>query len=215
MLNYIKKIIVLVLSIFLISGCDANYELNYKNGIFEEKLTINNYVVNSDELFLIDHYKNDNIYSDINDKVVTDKKIKSRGGNRYNLKFIATYDEESYNNSLAITSCFEYYKYEEDDDNIYIALYGDYYCDTFDKLKVVFKTDKKINYSNAHAKILGKLVWEFNPEDDMEIELEISKNEIESPLYIVLFVLFVTILISILLYLVYKFYVIYKKNRDV
>ena len=200
---------------FLLAGCDVKYELDYENDIFQEKLIINNYIVNSDELFLIDHYKNDDVFSDINDKVITKKRITNRGGNRYNLEFMASYDEEPYSNSLAISSCFEYNKYEENNDTIYIALYGEYYCDTFDELKVVFNTDKKISYSNAHDESFSKLIWNFEPEDEIEIELEISKNENKFPGYVVLILLIGTVIIGLLSYLIYKFYVIYKKNKEV
>lgn len=210
-----KKIILVILSLFLLSGCDVKYELDYKDNTFYETLFVNNYYVNNDELFLIDHYKNDNIYSDINDKVITDKRITSKGGNKYNLEFMASYDEEPYSNSLAISSCFEYNKYEENNDTIYIALYGEYYCDTFDELKVVFNTDKKINYSNAHDESFSKLIWNFEPEDEIEIELEISKNENKFPGYVVLILLIGTVIIGLLSYLIYKFYVIYKKNKEV
>ena len=210
-----KKIILVILSLFLLSGCDVKYELDYKDNTFYETLFVNNYYVNNDELFLIDHYKYDNIYSDINDKVITDKRITSKGGNKYNLEFMASYDEEPYSNSLAISSCFEYNKYEENNDTIYIALYGEYYCDTFDELKVVFNTDKKINYSNAHDESFSKLIWNFEPEDEIEIELEISKNENKFPGYVVLILLIGTVIIGLLSYLIYKFYVIYKKNKEV
>lgn len=210
-----KKIILVILSLFLLSGCDVKYELDYKDNTFYETFFVNNYIVNNDELFLIDHYKNDNIYSDINDKVITDKRITSKGENKYNLEFMASYDEEPYSNSLAISSCFEYNKYEENNDTIYIALYGEYYCDTFDELKVVFNTDKKINYSNAHDESFSKLIWNFEPEDEIEIELEISKNENKFPGYVVLILLIGTVIIGLLSYLIYKFYVIYKKNKEV
>lgn len=210
-----KKIILVIFSLFLLSGCDVKYELDYKDNTFYETLFVNNYYVNNDESFLIDHYKNDNIYSDINDKVITDKRITSKGGNKYNLEFMASYDEEPYSNSLAISSCFEYNKYEENNDTIYIALYGEYYCDTFDELKVVFNTDKKINYSNAHDESFSKLIWNFEPEDEIEIELEISKNENKFPGYVVLILLIGTVIIGLLSYLIYKFYVIYKKNKEV
>lgn len=210
-----KRILILLLLIIILSGCSAKYELSYKNSLFDEKLTINNYKIDRDLEFLIDHYKNDNIYSDINDKVITDKRITSKGGNKYNLEFMASYDEEPYSNSLAISSCFEYNKYEENNDTIYIALYGEYYCDTFDELKVVFNTDKKINYSNAHDESFSKLIWNFEPEDEIEIELEISKNENKFPGYVVLILLIGTVIIGLLSYLIYKFYVIYKKNKEV
>lgn len=210
-----KKIILVILSLFLLSGCDVKYELDYKDNTFYETLFVNNFYVNNDELFLIDHYKNDNIYSDINDKVITNKKITSKGGNKYNLEFIASYDEEPYSNSLVISSCFEYHKFEENESTIYIALYGDYYCDEFDKLEIIFNTDKKINYSNAHEEKFGNLVWNFEPEDAIEIELEISKNENKPVIFKLLIVLFIVIVVSLILYFIYKFYIINKKNKEV
>ena len=210
-----KKIILVILSLFLLSGCDVKYELDYKDNTFYETLFVNNYYVNNDESFLIDHYKNDNIYSDINDKVITDKRITSKGGNKYNLEFMASYDEESYSNSLAISSCFEYHKFEEDESTIYSALYGDYYCDEFDKLEITFDTDKKINYSNAHEEKFGNLVWNFEPEDDIEIEFEINKNESKPVTYTLLVVLLIVATILLILYFAYKFYTINKKNKEV
>lgn len=210
-----KKIILIIFSLFLLSGCDAKYKLDYKDNSFHEILFINNYVVNSDELFLIDHYKNDNIYSDVNDKVIVEKRITSKGGNKYNLKFMASYIEESYSNSLAISSCFEFHEFEETDNTIYIALYGEYYCDNFDKLEIVFDSDKKINYSNAHENNFGTLVWLYEPEDKIDIEIEINKNENKSSVFMVLVALLVMIIIVLLLYLIYKFIAMHKKNREV
>ena len=210
-----KKIILVIFSLFLLSGCDVKYELDYKDNTFYETLFVNNYYVNNDESFLIDHYKNDNIYSDINDKVIVEKRITSKGGNKYNLKFMASYIEESYSNSLAISSCFEFHKFEETDNTIYIALYGEYYCDNFDKLEIVFDSDKKINYSNAHENNFGTLVWLYEPEDKIDIEIEINKNENKSSVFMVLVALLVMIIIVLLLYLIYKFIAMHKKNREV
>ena len=211
-----KRILILLLLIIILSGCSAKYELSYKNSLFDEKLTINNYKIDRDLEFLIDHYKNDNIYSDVNDKILTTKEIIEKKNYKYDLSFNSKYDIASYDTSLALTSCFEYYTYEENENSIYISLYGEYLCDDFDKLKIVFDTDRKINYSNAHNTLFGKLIWNFKPNDRMEIELEILKNEKkEIDLLMIFYVLCCFVVFILLTIFSYKCVIKYKSNRSV
>lgn len=209
-----KFIIILAFCAFLISGCDAKYELSYNENVFHEVLYVNNYKIDDDMLFLIDHFKNDKIYGDVNDKISTAVKVTEKSQNLYNLKFNTSYSSKDYVNSLAIETCFEFHSYEEDDDTLYINLYGDYYCDKFENLKIVFKSDKKINYSNAHNVSFGNYVWNYKADDDINIEIEIDKNKAQFNLYL-LYPFFGILILLLIIYGVYKLYVFFKRNKEV
>ena len=209
-----KKIMLLVFCVFLISGCDAKYELNYVDNSFDEVLYVNNYIVDEDMSFLIDHYRNDKIYGDVNNTNLTTTNIKRKKNNTYDLEFNTFYSNNEYANSLAIQTCFEFHEFVEDANSLYISLYGDYYCDKFENLEVVFKSDKKINYSNAHKVSFGNYIWNFDFDDNINIEIEIDKNIDKINLNIVY--IFLTIVVFVLfVFGICKIYKLYRNNREV
>lgn len=210
-----KKIILLAICIMFLSGCDATYKINYKNNAFDETLIINDYYVDEESTFLIDHYENDKIYSDINDKVLVDSNVTKKRNNLYKLRFESNYENQLYSDSIILSECFEFHKFEETDNYIYIALYGDYYCDEFDSIEIIFDTDKKVNFTNASKTFFGKYVWNYDKSDKIDIEIEINKKEANLKISLLIFVLSMVIITIILGVLVYKVVNRYKRNMEV
>ena len=210
-----KRYIIVLISLFILNGCDVKYNLSYKDNIFTEDLTINNYTVEDDFLFLIEHYANDPIYSDVNDKVLTSKKISKKTDNVYNLEFKSIYENEPYENSVAFSECFQYHTFNETDDKLYISVYGDYYCDEFEELQVVFNTDKKINFSNAHDSYSTRLIWNFNKEDKIDIELEIDKNINIINYKLIIILITIVLMIIVISVVIYKVLLIRKREMKV
>mgnify|MGYP007107307915 CR=1 FL=1 len=212
-----KKLIFIIISLLILSGCNANYSLSYKDGKFTEEINIEDFYddQNNEGEPHISYYENEPVYYDINNTDVYKVEIKKRFNGNYDLKFIANYNKISYSNSIILNQCIEYFKYEENDKTIYITAYGKYTCYGFEGLSIDFSSDKKISYSNAQKIKNNKHYWEYEYGDYIDIELEINKNEeVLFPLYYLKYIFYI-IAFSIIIYVILKFYKLSKANKEI
>lgn len=170
-----KKILVLFLMVFFITGCTADYELTFEDGVFSEHIVIreekstnaNDFVgINSlkDNPKLVEIDKNNSYkysYSDDEkDNVLT-------------LDFV--YDELSLDKSLIYNNCFRYRSYIDGDDYYYIKMEGDMVCEYLSSVDITFKTDKVVLMENATYKDKEKGIYKWENFSGGEIIIQVSK----------------------------------------
>ena len=192
-----KKIYFLLISIFLLTGCNAEYNLVYKNNEFNESLKI---ITLKDDYFdysltksLIDNYYNmslltnyklqpgDNIIENCEECEFYSKELIDENNN-YGININYNYKElNDLKNSSIIYTLFEKnyinenYIEARECKNIF-----DYYTN-LNEVKVIFSTDKEVIESNSDQEIDDKYYWYINKENyqDKEILIKLGEKENE------------------------------------
>lgn len=210
-----KYLLMLLLSLLFITGCDVKYTLNYEDGIFKEEINLNDFYSHSGiEMFpRIEDLKEDGYYADNAGTLKYNQQIKPQGSDLYDVDLDATYEDLSFDESTIFNSCFELNNFEETEDYIYISAYGEFMCDFASNLKINFKSDKAIISHNAPSAKNGTLTWLKEDLTDDGIRLQVSKKtdvskaKSTSYLSIVVQLIFFTSLLAGVIYF-------RKKDRD-
>lgn len=214
-----KKKIVLLLSIILLTGCTINYDLDITDGGINE--TINGKV--SKEKVLDDKNEyNMNIYYYLlnNDQPALtnsdDLYTTNIKENKKTYDYTASYTYQNLDDlssSRIINNCFENSSVIDEEDYYSISLSGDFYCLYSDKVKVSIHSDYAIISSNADKTNNNTYTWTLE-EDKTDIELILSKDikyqKSETKTSSIRIISFIILIILVTItYLLYK-----KKNSN-
>ena len=171
-----KKLLVLI-GLFLLTGCTAEYNLTYENNVFDEEIIIyEDKGIEDDDSFvsITDINENDERVKLSDNKYY---KVSLSNDNTHNiLKLNYTYDDLSLKESKVFEECFEVKSFMDEKDYYYIHLSGDVTCEYLTSAKVTFRTDKKVLKTNATTKDEkdGTYTWDKLTSDGVEIQ--VSKN---------------------------------------
>ena len=210
------KYLLLIAFVLVLTGCSADYELTYEDGVFTEDITIyeDKGLENGEILSVTSIQKNDpkiqiddNNYYEINHSSNNDKNI---------LKLHYKYDDISFSDSKVIKECFQT-KTVMDKDKFYsVNLSGDITCEYLEKATITLKSDRKVLDSNATKKDEknGIYKWDKIPEEginfliskELKKEEKISTNKEMIPLP-------VKIIIAVLVLITAVFAIRYLKTR--
>lgn len=171
---------------FLLSGCSVNYNLNITDNSINE--TISGSVTNSElRNKSISKENSGNIYKILldtpqfaiinNEDELYDSKIKK---GLFKEKFVYSYnfDFDSYSNSNILNNCFSGHLISNDEQYLYISVFGNFTCNYADKTKITINTNYYVNDNNADKVKNNKYTWEINKNnaDDVELYIMLSKN---------------------------------------
>ena len=172
-----KKLILLVGLIFIVTGCTAEYELTYEDGVFSEHVVITERVEsNSNDLISISSITGDSHYLKIDGKNKYEYDLeKSNTKNVLTLDFV--YKDISYEKSKIYNNCFKYRTFIDEDDYYYIKLEGDSVCDYLSSADITFKTDKLVYKINADEQDEENGIYKWNEFKGGEIIIQVSKTE--------------------------------------
>ena len=215
-MNY-KKILLIIVMVFLLTGCTATYELTYEDGVFSEHIVVKELATSDDDSYIgIDSVVTNPDLIKIDDKN-TYKYELTKDGEFDVLTLDFEYKDISLENSLVYQECFEYKMFEEKDDYYLIRLEGKTTCEYLTSVDVVFKTDKEVINSNADSEDKENGVYKWNNFTGGEIMFQVSKVDSLSkngsyiemiPWYVKLIVSFV---VALVIFWVYKKI---KKSQD-
>lgn len=188
-----KKIILLVISIFILTGCSAEYNLIYENNIFKENFKVispkednfvNNININYDRNYFVNYKLEFGDMSEI-DYIskyggIYDKKIIDENNN-YGLELKYDYEKNDKNflNSSIVHNLFE--EFYVSDTSIRATkiknIFENY--DNLNEIKIVFTTDKKVVNTNYDEEKDGKYYWYINKNNykDKSINIYLSDDE--------------------------------------
>lgn len=179
------KIIVLILMLFTLSGCDATYKLEYVNEYFNESLKVNN--VSGYEEQIRDFYNVDisTNYEDVIDYSKEDgllhgytyyeKSLNEENG--LSLKYSYNFSKEDYNHSFIGKNVFPNLSFANN------SLYSGSISDIYDRypalnnITIEFSTDKFVSYNNADEVINNTYYWYLTKENYNDKRIEIILNE--------------------------------------
>lgn len=182
-----KKIVLFLSLLFLVSGCSINYNLEFSGeDILEEidfSLTESEYDEwnsNQSEKFEEDGYvyfNSQQLLAFSDDYEELHKRILNRNGNSYDVNYSYKYNYKNYNRSMVIDSCFSEYNILNKDDYYYVKLDGPFTC-FHDDMNINIKTDRKVIHTNGEYNN-GVYTWKITEDNfkDFELIFHIDKDE--------------------------------------
>ncbi len=187
-----KKIILCLISLFLLSGCSVDYELN----IGKDTITENIYVIGENEednsiikdyVKPFESYVDTAINSETNEKVdgvsyydIT--KSTNELGN-YVMNFKYNFPKEDFQNSNILNLSLSQFFYEINDDEIKIST--GLYIKAFEEYNGIESLNVKINVannydiisSNASSNLNNTLIWHINKDDYKKSPINLTIKE--------------------------------------
>lgn len=214
-----KKMTFIILSLMLLTGCTASYNLRVDNDNFSENInsSFNYKNLSIEELSTLssfDHYDTDAFYKDSDEKL---NKSITYDGNKANININYDYTKDNFDNSYLINNCFDGHVFLYDDNYYYIELIGDFSCQYASSIDINIITDYMVVDTNA-VKKKNKYTWTLTDDNNKDVNMYIKINKhiandnskgnswIKS-LRIAGFI--ILIILSVLAYLLYR-----KKNSD-
>lgn len=207
-----KKIIILLFLIFLVTGCSSQYNLYISNDNIEENIvlkiekpvidnSLNSFVEVDDR---VTPFVNGNQYPFYNNyDIVYDKNVID-DNNFYYVTFNYKYKDFDFSNSYLLNSCFEKHIYSYDK-YYYFRLSGQFSCLYSSSMDINIKSDNKVIYNNADEVNKNVYTWHINSQNvsDVLIEMKIDKNN--DSFYLKIFFVGLFIVIIVLLFFLFKF----------
>lgn len=190
-----KKIVLFLSLLFLVSGCSINYNLEFSGeDILEEidfSLTESEYDEwnsNQSEKFEEDGYvyfNSQQLLAFSDDYEELHKRILNRNGNSYDVNYSYKYNYKNYNRSMVIDSCFSEYNILNKDDYYYVKLDGPFTC-FYDDMNINIKTDRKVIHTNGEYSN-GVYTWKITEDNfkDFELIFHIDKDEVFDELEVI------------------------------
>ena len=190
-----KKIVLFLSLLFLVSGCSINYNLEFSGeDILEEidfSLTESEYDEwnsNQSEKFEEDcyvYFNSQQLLAFSDDYEELHKRILNRNGNSYDVNYSYKYNYKNYNRSMVIDSCFSEYNILNKDDYYYVKLDGPFTC-FYDDMNINIKTDRKVIHTNGEYNN-GVYTWKITEDNfkDFELIFHIDKDEVFDELEVI------------------------------
>ena len=187
-----KRIIMLILVIFLTTGCTCEYNLTIDNNTYKEEI-----VLTSSDSEELTNFNNEwqiptdkETYQNISGDPSTETNIEediynyNLSGNK--LKFDYEFTKNGISNSTAISVCYNTATIQSYDDSIIISTSDKVKCfDTYPPLteiKINISTDQKVTTHNADSVNGNTYTWYITKEqaENRPINMIIKKNEASS-----------------------------------
>lgn len=215
-----KKKIIILLSILLLTGCTVNYNLEIDDNTLKEKIT--GTVIKEESKQDSKATDISTIYSIINEeqKPIYNKeelyqKTLKDNGNNIDYTFSYNYTMKDFVNSTIINTCFENHEIEELDNYYSIRLSGNFYCLYSKKVNISVTSNLEVASNNADKIKDNTYIWTID-KNNTDIELVVDKNTpytkpikrgLSSTFRIVCFI--VLVVLSLVVYILYR-----KKNSS-
>lgn len=178
-----KKKVLFILFICLLTGCSANYTLNINNESFKETININvdkKQITNTHDAENILYLEQNEIPVFKNDQLTYYRKTINKNGSKINANLYFEYKGKEFENSRVIQECFSNNIFLETENSYYIKLYGDFNCNFVENynLSLNIVTNNKVLKNNADNIYKNKYTWNINVGNDSEkvIEFQVSKK---------------------------------------
>lgn len=175
-----KRIIVVLISLLLLTGCTIDYNLVIDKDSIKETITgtasKEEYEVREEDsgLNLFYTYINDDINPLISGDGLYNKDI-NEIDNGINYKYDFIY-KNNYDKSKIINSCFENSNVKETDTYYSIELSGEFYCLYSDKININVISNYVVLENNAKEVNGNKYSWVIDDSSNVNIFLNISKE---------------------------------------
>ena len=235
-----KKLILLAISVFLVSGCEAEYNLEIKGDDYIESTSVN---AGSQEV-ISDNFTSSNIYDFykdksiplFNDDTILDEsneklngiayydKTNSNDGNNINMQFKGQFQSSTIENSNLINFAYNRFLKATIDGNVVLSTGENFKIfeqfPNLDKVTIRIKTDNNVVKNNADEIEKDTYIWHVNRNNysDKAIYLEFNKpDENENDGFSIVFnpiILIIVLIIIIVIVLIALFIFIKNKKNN-
>lgn len=178
-----KKILLLIFVMTLLTGCTANYTLNINNESFKETIKFDvkkSQIKNTHDADNILYLEQNDIPVFKDDLSKFYKKDITSANDRLQSQLYYEYHGKEFENSRIFQECFSNNIFIETSNSYYIKLYGDFNCNFIENynLSINIITDNKVLKNNADNVYKNKYTWNLNKSNDTnkEIEIQVSKK---------------------------------------
>lgn len=211
-----KKILLLIIVLFCLTGCSLDYEINFDYNNINEKISAE---IDGDIYEIANTIDGDGLY--LEKELVEEKTPALKGfkdyynksikviGNKSQVLLNYKYQYDNFKDSYLIDRCFEESYVKNTDDYIYVSLGGNFKCFKDDDITIKVSSKYDVVKHNADKYKDGYYLWDIKMSDEennieLYISKEIPKEEKDnlSTLKIVLIVIF--IIVGITIYLLKK-----------
>ena len=179
-----KKIILLVIFVLLLSGCDLSYEIDFGNNSINEHVHAE---MDGNIYEIASGLDGDGFYLEkelVEGKVPSLKGYKDYYSRRIKLVDDTSvidlnyeYDYDNYGNSYVLSRCFENSYVKNTDDYLYVSLGGNFKCFQDEDIRVKVSSVYDVVKHNADEVTDKYYIWDIKMSDDEnDIELYLSKD---------------------------------------
>lgn len=178
-----KKILFILITCLLLTGCTVNYNLEINDNNFKETITgsvlnkeldTNNSTSINNYSFLLNEeqpsfYKNENIFYN---------KTTNNAQDGIDFDFNYTFNENNFNNSRIINECFDNHVYEYKDNKYYLVVSGKFNCNYSETTNINITTDYNVTANNAQTIKNNTYTWTIdeNNKDNIYFFITIDKT---------------------------------------
>lgn len=173
-----KKIFLIIVSLFTLTGCSVEYNLEFNNEQLKENIKIGKF-----------NSKNINDFEYLEPQSIVDKELTSYydfnyKNNELNLSY-KYFSIDDFRKSNVIYSCFDLAGFTTDDNYYYILTSGEFKCLSYNnytanKVTINFTTNYKVISENSDYYNKNTYTWIFdkNNKSNKTIEIKLDKNEL-------------------------------------
>lgn len=219
-----------LLTLFLLTGCSAEYNLVYENNILSESLKVtstNNETINQESFYDLvnDYYENDYTFIDYRVEPGDMDESEALSTYKYYNKELLNYNNKygielnynfskinEYNNSSIVFSLFDNFYVTDERIRAYDHkdIYGKY--SNLDNITITFKTDKKVAKTNCDEEKDGVYYWYLDRYNylnkDISIDLKSDnkeeKVEVDDKFTKNFILILIILIITIAIFITYK-----------
>ena len=177
-----KKILFILITCLLLTGCTVNYNLEINDNNFKETITgsvlnkeldTNNSTSINNYSFLLSEeqpsfYKNENIFYN---------KTTNNAQDRIDFDYNYIFNENNFNNSRIINECFNNHVYEYKDNKYYLVVSGKFNCNYSETTNINITTDYNVTSNNAQKIKNNTYTWTINENNKDNIYFFITINK--------------------------------------
>ena len=179
-----KKIILLFICVFCLTGCTLNYEIDFGRTMINESISAE---LDGNIYEIASTIDGDGFYLEkeiVEGKIPALKEYKAYYSRKINVvkdKSLVDLDYQysynNYENSYILHRCFEDVYVKNNDDSLYVSLGGNFKCFKEDDVRIKVSSIYDVVKHNADEVTDDYYIWDIKlAEDDNKIELYISKE---------------------------------------
>lgn len=181
-----KKLLFLICSCLILTGCQVDYELYFNDGGIEENIVskfdydiyeVAEAVKEGDSIHIEEILTSDKLRSLIDEEEYYEKNIVVKDNKSIaTLKYNYTYD--NFEKSYLIDKCFENKIFINDSNYYYLSLGGEFYCFENKNVNINVSTDRKVIYHNADEVKDRNYIWNLDmDEEEYDVVFQVSKSD--------------------------------------
>lgn len=169
-----KVIIALILLCFLLTGCQVDYKLEFRNDDLIENISISlaSGEYNEENIAKMDYMGNNEAFA-ISERMTQKKYIYDRKNNIGYLNY--TYNVDNFNRNNLFRQCYDSFNFFETEEGYKLVTSDNFKCGVFSYVPVnsyviTINTNRVVLEDNADRIDGNNYIWEIIPNNEVEIE---------------------------------------------